>query len=84
MEDCAAVSRQLNAVLDVEDAIKSAYLLEVSSPGVDRPLFTDAPGPSGSGRSSRQWPAAQTSFRPLGVVLVERLAKGQAFAWYQI
>jgi len=41
MEDCAAVSRQLNAVLDVEDTIKSAYLLEVSSPGVDRPLFTD-------------------------------------------
>jgi len=41
MEDCAAVSRQLNAVLDVEDTIKSAYLLEVSSPGVDRPLFTE-------------------------------------------
>jgi len=41
MEDCAAVSRQLNAVLDVEDTIKSAYLLEVSSPGVDRPLFKD-------------------------------------------
>lgn len=42
MEDCAVVSRQLNAVLDVEDTIKSAYLLEVSSPGVDRPLFTEA------------------------------------------
>ena len=42
MEDCAAVSRQLNAVLDVEDTIKSAYLLDVSSPGVDRPLFTEA------------------------------------------
>ena len=42
MEDCAPVSRQLNAVLDVEDTIKSAYLLEVSSPGVDRPLFTEA------------------------------------------
>ena len=42
MEDCAAVSRQLNAVLDVEDTIKSAYLLEGSSPGVDRPLFTEA------------------------------------------
>ena len=41
MEDCAAVSRQLNAVLDVEDTIKTAYLLEVSSPGVDRPLFTE-------------------------------------------
>lgn len=42
MEDCAKVSRQLNAVLDVEEPIKSAYLLEVSSPGVDRPLFTEA------------------------------------------
>lgn len=42
MEDCATVSRQLNAVLDVEDTIKSAYLLEVSSPGIDRPLFTEA------------------------------------------
>ncbi len=42
IEDCATVSRQLNAVLDVEDTIKSAYLLEVSSPGVDRPLFTEA------------------------------------------
>ena len=42
MDDCAAVSRQLNAVLDVEDTIKSAYLLEVSSPGIDRPLFSEA------------------------------------------
>ncbi len=40
MDDCAVVSRQLNAVFDVEDTIKSAYQLEVSSPGVDRPLFT--------------------------------------------
>jgi len=42
IEDCVAVSHQLNAVLDVEDTIKSAYRLEVSSPGVDRPLFTEA------------------------------------------
>lgn len=40
VEDCVAVSRQLSAVLDVEDTIKSAYQLEVSSPGLDRPLFT--------------------------------------------
>lgn len=39
IEDCVAVSRQLDAVLDVEDPIQSAYQLEVSSPGVDRPLF---------------------------------------------
>jgi len=40
VDDCVAVSRQLSAVLDVEDTIKSAYQLEVSSPGIDRPLFT--------------------------------------------
>jgi len=41
LEDCVAVSKQLSAVLDVEDTIKSAYQLEVSSPGLDRPLFTE-------------------------------------------
>ena len=38
VDDCAAVSRQLGALLDVEDVISSAYRLEVSSPGLDRPL----------------------------------------------
>jgi len=38
VEDCATLSRALSAVLDVEDPIASAYTLEVSSPGVDRPL----------------------------------------------
>ena len=38
--DCEAVSRQVSAVLDVEDPISSEYTLEVSSPGMDRPLFT--------------------------------------------
>lgn len=36
--DCALVSRTLSALLDVEDPIKGEYLLEVSSPGMDRPL----------------------------------------------
>jgi ribosome maturation factor RimP len=36
--DCATVSRDLSAVLDVEDVVPSAYVLEVSSPGLDRPL----------------------------------------------
>jgi ribosome maturation factor RimP len=39
LDDCAAVSRQLSGVLDVEDPIKGHYDLEVSSPGLDRPLF---------------------------------------------
>ena len=38
VEDCAAISRDLSAVLDVEDIVPTAYTLEVSSPGLDRPL----------------------------------------------
>lgn len=38
--DCERISRELSAVLDVEDPIPQAYNLEVSSPGVDRPLRT--------------------------------------------
>ena len=40
IEDCASVSRQIGAVLDVENIIPVAYILEVSSPGMDRVLFT--------------------------------------------
>ncbi len=39
---CEAMSRELSAVLDVEDPIPQAYSLEVSSPGIDRPLRTPA------------------------------------------
>src|ERR671936_1468536 len=38
VDDCAQVSRDLSAILDVEDVVPSAYVLEVSSPGLDRPL----------------------------------------------
>lgn len=38
VEDCADISRSVSALLDVEDPIASAYTLEVSSPGIDRPL----------------------------------------------
>src|SRR6059036_4076264 len=37
VEDCANVSRELSAILDVEEIVPSAYTLEVSSPGLDRP-----------------------------------------------
>jgi ribosome maturation factor RimP len=40
IEDCEAVSREVSAQLDVEDPISGQYTLEVSSPGIDRPLFT--------------------------------------------
>jgi ribosome maturation factor RimP len=38
-DDCAAVSAQVSAILDVEDPITGEYTLEVSSPGMDRRLF---------------------------------------------
>jgi ribosome maturation factor RimP len=38
LEDCTKISRAISAVLDVEDPIEGAYSLEVSSPGIDRPL----------------------------------------------
>jgi ribosome maturation factor RimP len=40
VEDCETVSREIAALLDVEDPIPGQYNLEVSSPGLDRPLFT--------------------------------------------
>ena len=39
LDDCGAVSHQLSGVLDVEDPISENYDLEISSPGLDRPLF---------------------------------------------
>ena len=39
VDDCAEVSRQVGAILDVEDPISSEYNLEVSSPGINKPLF---------------------------------------------
>ena len=38
VDDCARVSRDLSAMLDVDDIVPGAYTLEVSSPGLDRPL----------------------------------------------
>lgn len=38
LDDCADVSREVDALLEVEDVIDTAYRLEVSSPGIDRPL----------------------------------------------
>lgn len=41
VDDCGAVSEQVGAVLDVEEPIRGDYTLEVSSPGIERPLFTE-------------------------------------------
>ncbi len=40
LSDCERVSRQVSSVLDVEDPIQGEYTLEVSTPGMDRPLYT--------------------------------------------
>ena len=42
VDDCAEVSHQVSALLDVEDPITTEYYLEVSSPGMDRPLLKPA------------------------------------------
>jgi ribosome maturation factor RimP len=42
IDDCSDVSHQVSAILDVEDPIREQYTLEVSSPGLDRPLFQAA------------------------------------------
>jgi len=41
LEDCAAISRAVSAILDVEDPVPGTYTLEVSSPGLDRPLVKE-------------------------------------------
>ena len=40
VDDCASISREISAVLDVEDPFEGDYNLEVSSPGIDRPLVS--------------------------------------------
>lgn len=40
LDNCSEISRQISAVLDVEDPISGRYTLEVSSPGLERPLYT--------------------------------------------
>jgi ribosome maturation factor RimP len=42
IEDCATVSRELSTILDVDDPLDRAYTLEVTSPGLDRPLRHEA------------------------------------------
>src|SRR6478735_9355366 len=42
LEDCEKVSRQVSSVMDVEDPIDGEYTLEVSSPGMDRPLYKES------------------------------------------
>ena len=53
IEDCSTVSRELSTILDVEDPLDRAYTLEVSSPGLDRPLRHEADFRRFAGRHGR-------------------------------
>lgn len=53
LDDCSLVSHQLSGILDVEDPIADHYDLEVSSPGLDRPLFEAAHFERFKGRRAR-------------------------------
>jgi ribosome maturation factor RimP len=53
LDDCAAVSRRLGVFLDAEDLLPGAYTLEVSSPGLDRPLFNEGHYRRFTGRKAR-------------------------------
>jgi len=53
VDDCERFSRRLSVLLDVEDWIQSSYTLEVSSPGLDRPLVKEADFQRFSGRNAR-------------------------------
>jgi ribosome maturation factor RimP len=53
LDDCAAVSREIGQLLDIEDFIDQAYRLEVSSPGLDRPLKSMADFQRFTGRKAK-------------------------------
>ncbi len=53
VDDCARASHQISGVLDIEDPVRGEYSLEVSSPGLDRPLFALAHFERFSGRQAR-------------------------------
>ena len=53
LNDCAAISHQISGILDVEEPIKQAYDLEISSPGIDRPLFRLADFERFTGKTAR-------------------------------
>jgi ribosome maturation factor RimP len=53
IEDCAEINRELSTILDVEDPLPFAYTLEVSSPGLDRPLRGEEDFRRFAGRSAK-------------------------------
>lgn len=76
LDDCSAVSHQLSGVLDVEDPIQGHYDLEVSSPGLDRPLFSAEHFERFRGRKARLKLAAKLDDRRRLEGLIEGVRDG--------
>ena len=71
LDDCEMVSRQIGAILDVKDLIRIAYVLEVSSPGIDRPFKTDRDYMRAIGRTVKIQYAEGETVKPLTGKLVQ-------------
>jgi ribosome maturation factor RimP len=90
VEDCAAVSREMSTILDVEDPLDRAYTLEVSSPGLDRPLREARDFARFTGRAAKvvvdEPVDGQTAFagRLRGVEDDTLVFEGQGRKWHRI
>lgn len=80
VEDCEAVSRQISSVLDVEDPITGIYSLEVSSPGMDRPLFSAEHFERFMGRDVKLLLSAPLNNRRKMTVTLKQMNDGIVFA----
>ena len=69
VEDCAALSRAIGPLLDVEDPIRDAYNLEISSPGIDRPLTRPGDFANWSGHEVRVEIALELVFSTFLILL---------------
>ena len=80
VEDCEAVSRQISSMLDVEDPITGVYSLEVSSPGMDRPLFSAEHFERFVGRDVKLLLSAPLNNRRKMTVTLKRMNDGIVYA----
>ena len=78
VEDCEAVSKAVSPVLDVEDPIERAYALEVSSPGIDRPLVRASDFERWRGHEAKIEMAVAVAGRKRFRGLIEGMADGVA------
>jgi len=72
VDDCAELSRTISALLDVEDPLPGAYLLEVSSPGIDRPLVRPADYERFAGHENMSQRSTSTNEIPMTCLISPR------------